>query len=60
MYEVYFFKDFIVHQPLLGELPPASTICVQGVVTDSLTREPLPYTSVYLKYFCMLPYNHEM
>lgn len=22
---------------------------VQGVVTDSLTKEPLPYTSVYLK-----------
>ena len=22
---------------------------MQGVVTDSLTREPLPYTSVYLK-----------
>ena len=26
-----------------------STRSVQGVVTDSLTREPLPYTSVYLK-----------
>ena len=29
--------------------PLQAQYVVQGVVTDSLTREPLPYTSVYLK-----------
>ena len=29
--------------------PLKAQYIVQGVVTDSLTREPLPYTSVYLK-----------
>jgi len=28
--------------------PLQAQYVVQGVVTDSLTREPLPYTSVYL------------
>ena len=30
-------------------LPLWAQYMIQGVVTDSLTREPLPYTSVYLK-----------
>lgn len=30
-------------------VPLKAQYIVQGVVTDSLTREPLPYTSVYLK-----------
>lgn len=30
-------------------MPLRAQYLVQGVVTDSLTNEPLPYTSVYLK-----------
>lgn len=33
----------------LVALPLKAQYMVQGVVTDSLTKEPLPYTSVYLK-----------
>lgn len=42
-----FFKVFVL---LLGMgLPLHAQYAVQGIVTDSLTQEPLPYTSVYLK-----------
>mgnify|MGYP000729163059 CR=1 FL=1 len=42
-----FFRVFLLIQ--LVTLPLRAQYMVQGVVTDSLTKEPLPYTSVYLK-----------
>lgn len=42
-----FFRVFLLIQ--LATLPLRAQYMVQGVVTDSLTKEPLPYTSVYLK-----------
>lgn len=42
-----FIRVFLLLQIIA--LPVRAQYIVQGVVTDSLTREPLPYTSVYLK-----------
>ena len=42
-----FFRVFLFIQ--LVTLPLRAQYMVQGVVIDSLTKEPLPYTSVYLK-----------
>lgn len=42
-----FFRVFLFMQLVI--LPLQAQYRVQGVVTDSLTKEPLPYMSVYLK-----------
>ena len=42
-----FIRLFLLMQIIV--VPLKAQYIVQGVVTDSLTREPLPYTSVYLK-----------
>ena len=42
-----FIRVFLLMQIIA--VPLRAQYVVQGVVTDSLTREPLPYTSVYLK-----------
>lgn len=42
-----FFKVFLFLQVIVVSAQAQYT--VQGVVTDSLTNEPLSYTSVYLK-----------
>lgn len=42
-----FIRLFLLMQIIVA--PLKAQYIVQGVVTDSLTREPLPYTSVYLK-----------